>query len=67
MSPPTAFFNPNLLYDYEAGIVDLELVRNDRDFASAALTRNQIATASGIESIGFGVGHGVYGAIAQLL
>lgn len=61
-----AFLNPDLLYDYGAGTVDLELVRNDRDFASAAHTPNQIATAEGIETIGFDAGHPVYDAIAQL-
>src|SRR5690606_21355053 len=61
-----AFLNPGLLYDYSAGIVDLKLVRNDRDFASAAHTPNQIATAEGIQTIGFDSGHPVYDAIAQL-
>lgn len=61
-----AFLNPDLFYDYGAGTVDLELVRNDRDFASVALTSNQIATAQGIESIGFDAGHAVYDAVAQL-
>ena len=61
-----AFLNPDLIYNYGAGTVDLELTRNDRDFASAALTRNQVATAKGIESIGFDAGHAVYDAVAQL-
>ncbi|WP_019171034.1 autotransporter domain-containing protein [Pseudaminobacter salicylatoxidans] len=61
-----AFLDPDLIYDYDAGTVGLELVRNERDFASAALTRNQVATADGIESIGLNTGHAVYGAIAQL-
>lgn len=61
-----AFLNPHLLYDYGAGTIDLELARNDRDFASAAHTPNQIATAEGIETIGFDAGHPVYDAIAQL-
>ncbi|MGH6762629.1 MAG: autotransporter outer membrane beta-barrel domain-containing protein [Phyllobacterium sp.] len=61
-----AFLTPNLIYDFAAGTVDLELARNNRDFAAAALTRNQIATANGIESIGFDGGHDVYDAIAQL-
>jgi outer membrane autotransporter protein len=61
-----AFLNPNLLYDYDLRTVDLELVRNDRGFASVARTRNQIATANGIESIGLDKGHPVYSAIAQL-
>ncbi|WP_274423229.1 autotransporter domain-containing protein [Chelativorans sp. YIM 93263] len=61
-----AFLNPDLIYDYDAGTVDLKLARNDIDFASTALTRNQIATAGGIESIGIVAGHSVYDAIAQL-
>ncbi|QDY71398.1 autotransporter domain-containing protein [Qingshengfaniella alkalisoli] len=61
-----AFLNPDLSYDYDAGTVDLEFARNDRGFASTALTRNQIATAEAIESIGFDTGNAVYDAIAQL-
>lgn len=61
-----AFLTPDLLYDHGAGTVDLELVRNDRNFASLALTSNQIATAQGIESIAFDAGHAVYDAIAKL-
>ncbi|MEO4001759.1 autotransporter domain-containing protein [Mesorhizobium sp. CAU 1732] len=60
-----AFLTPQLVYDYGAGTVDLELSRNERDFASAAQTRNQIAAAEGIESIGLAAGHAVYDAIAQ--
>lgn len=59
-----AFLTPDLVYDYGAGTVDLELARNDTDFASMALTRNQTATADGIESIGLAAGHAVYDAIA---
>lgn len=64
-----AFLTPDLNYDYGAGTVGLELARNERDFASAALTRNQTATAQGIESIGLAAGHAghaVYDAIVQL-
>ncbi|AEC18768.1 autotransporter [Pusillimonas sp. T7-7] len=61
-----AFLTPDLNYDYGPGTVGLELVRNERDFASAALTRNQTATAQGIESIGLDAGHAVYDAIVQL-
>lgn len=61
-----AFLTPQLLYDYGAGKVDLELNRNERDFTSAALTRNQKEAANGIESIGFNAGNRVYDAIAQL-
>ncbi|TFL13039.1 autotransporter outer membrane beta-barrel domain-containing protein [Pusillimonas caeni] len=66
VSSDFAFLKPELLYDYGAGTVDLELSRNDREFASAALTQNQGATANAIESIGFNAGHAVYDAIAQL-
>lgn len=61
-----AFLTPGLLYDYDLGTVDLELARNDRDFASMAQTRNQTATAKGVESIGSEAGHEVYDAIALL-
>jgi len=61
-----AFLSPDLVYDYGHGTVDLRLTRNDIDFAADALTRNQIATANGIESIGIDAGHAVYDAIAQL-
>lgn len=61
-----AFLTPRLSYDYDLGRVGLELARNDRDFASVAETRNQTATARGIESIGIEAGHGVYDAIALL-
>lgn len=61
-----AFLNPKLVYDYAAGTVDLELVRNDRDFASLAQTRNQSATANAIDSIGYTAGHAVYDAVVQL-
>jgi outer membrane autotransporter protein len=66
VSSDFAFLDPSLIYDYNAGTIDLALRRNQRDFAEAALTRNQVATAGGIESIGFGVGNEVYDAIAQL-
>jgi len=66
VSSDFAFLTSNLAYDYDAGTVDLNLERNDRDFASVALTRNQKATAGGIESIGLDAGHPVYDAIAQL-
>jgi subtilase-type serine protease len=61
-----AFLTPDLLYDYDLGTVDLELLRNGRDFASVAQTRNQAATAKAIEGIGFDAGHAVYDAIAQM-
>lgn len=61
-----AFLAPTLSYDYDAGTVDLALTRNDRDFAAMALTRNQIATAHGIERIGPDAAHPVYDVVAQL-
>jgi len=61
-----AFLDPNVLYDRDAGTVTLKLERNDIDFAAAALTRNQIATANGVESIGLDTHDAVYDAIARL-
>ena len=61
-----AFLTPDLLYDYDLGRVDLTLARNDRNFASAAETRNQTATARGIESIGIEAENQIYDAIALL-
>ncbi|KRD95820.1 hypothetical protein ASE63_12420 [Bosea sp. Root381] len=46
--------------------VDLTVRRNDTAFASSAVTRNQIATADSIDSIGVAAGHPVHDAIAQL-
>ncbi|NLC35433.1 MAG: autotransporter domain-containing protein [Alcaligenaceae bacterium] len=61
-----AFLTPQLLYDYGARTVGLQLARNQRGFASAPLTRNQAETAHAIDSIGLQAGHAVYDAIAQL-
>lgn len=61
-----AFLTPELAYDYGAGTVDLNLKRNFIDFSSVGQTRNQRATAGGIESIGLAAGHPVYDAIALL-
>ncbi|HTN61421.1 MAG TPA: autotransporter-associated beta strand repeat-containing protein, partial [Devosia sp.] len=61
-----AFLTPSLIHDYAAGTVGLVLSRNGRDFAAMARTPNQIATAKGIESIGFDAHNPVYDAIAQL-
>jgi len=61
-----AFLNPKLHYDYGAGTVQMELLRNDIAFASAARTRNQAATAHAIEAIGFDAGNAVYEATVQL-
>ncbi|SDL30515.1 outer membrane autotransporter barrel domain-containing protein [Modicisalibacter muralis] len=54
-----AFLDPTLIYD--PNNVVLELIRNDNTFASVARTRNQRATAGGIESLG--AGGAVYDAI----
>ncbi len=61
-----AFLNPKLHYDYGAGTVQMELLRNNIAFASAARTRNQAAAANAIESMGLEAGHAVYDAIVQL-
>ncbi len=61
-----AFLDPYLFYDYELGTVDLAFLRNDRSLTSVAQTPNQIATAGGIDSIGFGSGNAVYDAVIQL-
>ncbi len=61
-----AFLDPTLAYDYDKGTVDLTLKRKDRAFDSVALTRNQRATARGLDSIGFDAGHAAYDAFAQL-
>jgi outer membrane autotransporter protein len=61
-----AFLTPSLIYDYDAGVVALELARNDIDFVSSAETRNQRATAEAIDSIGIGAANPVYDAIALL-
>ncbi|BDC29398.1 Extracellular serine protease precursor [Bordetella parapertussis] len=66
VSSDFAFLTPELRYDYGAGTVGLALARNDRSFASMALTDNQYATAQGIDSIGVAAGHAVYDAVAQL-
>ncbi|SHI18547.1 autotransporter domain-containing protein [Pollutimonas bauzanensis] len=60
-----AFLTPRLMYDYGAGAIGLELARNERRFASAALTRNQSATAGGIDSMGLDAAHPVYDAIVR--
>ncbi len=57
-----AFLTPDLLY--VGNDVRLTLLRNDIDFADKASTRNQIATANGAESLGFG--HELYDAILLL-
>ncbi|MDI6837222.1 MAG: autotransporter domain-containing protein [Rhizobiaceae bacterium] len=57
-----AFLTPELGYD--ANNVYLELTRNDIDFVDKARTRNQKATAAGVE--GLGLGSEIYGAVAIL-
>lgn len=47
-----AFLDPSLSYD--ANNVYLTMTRNDVDFSTVGLTPNQIATGSGVESLGFG-------------
>ena len=61
-----AFLNPTLIYDHSAGTVKMDLLRNDRDFAAVAQTRNQRATANAIESIGLSAAHAVYDAVVQM-
>ncbi|MCA0400286.1 MAG: autotransporter domain-containing protein [Proteobacteria bacterium] len=47
-----AFLDPTLSYD--ANNVYLTMTRNDTNFAAIALSRNQIAAGSGIQSLGWG-------------
>jgi outer membrane autotransporter protein len=61
-----AFLTPSLSYDYLALTVALDLKRNDVSFASLAASRNQIAVAGGVDSIGGGAGNPVYAAVALL-
>lgn len=59
-----AYLNPTLLYDYDAGKVDLELARNDVKFAAKGTTANHLATANAIESLG--AGNEIYDAFVGL-
>ncbi|MGO3890948.1 MAG: autotransporter domain-containing protein [Paenalcaligenes sp.] len=61
-----AFITPKLLYNTNAGTVDLSLSRNDVDFTSYALTRNERATAAAISSIGLQAQNAVFDAITLL-
>lgn len=61
-----AFLTPELGYDYAKGTVDLRLQRNDIAFAARAATRNQIAAATGLDSIGVAAAHPVFDAVALL-
>lgn len=57
-----AFLNPYLTYD--PNNVNLTLVRNDIPFAAVATSPNQAATATGVQSLGFG--NRVYDAVSLL-
>ncbi|MDS1141695.1 autotransporter domain-containing protein [Pusillimonas sp. SM2304] len=59
-----AFLTPGLAYDYGAGTVDLLLERNQVSFPDKALTRNQLAAAAGVESLG--AGNAAYNAVVTL-
>lgn len=65
-----AFLVPELIYERDMGVaersVQLELVRNDVAFVTAAATANQQATATAIDSIGIGAANPVYDAVALL-
>jgi len=57
-----AFLDPSLSYD--ANNVYLTMTRNGTAFQNVGITRNQIATGSGVESLG--LGHAVYDAVLNL-
>ena len=57
-----AFLNPSLSYD--ANSVYLTMTRNSTTFRNVGLTRNQIETGSGVESLGSG--NAVYDAVLGL-
>ncbi|AYM66080.1 autotransporter domain-containing protein [Agrobacterium fabrum] len=57
-----AFLDPSL--GYNGSDVTLTLTRNDIDFGKIAETRNQIATAQGLESLSLGIA--LYDAVVQL-
>ncbi len=57
-----AFLDPTL--GYGGHDVTLTLARNDIDFARAAETRNQVATAGGVDSLS--LGNDLYDAVVQL-
>lgn len=61
------FLTPELLYvdlPDTTRAVDLRLARNNIGFADVGGTRNQVATARGVDSLG--AGHPVYDAIVQM-
>lgn len=57
-----AFLDPTLSYSAKA--VMLTLTRNDIEYATAATTRNQIATARALENLSFG--NAVFDSVVQL-
>lgn len=57
-----AFLSPDMLYTPTG--VTLRLERNDIDFGSVATSRNRVATAGGIESLG--TGNALYSAVLRL-
>ena len=59
-----AFLNPTLLYDYNAGSVQLELARNGVQFISKGTTPNHLAVANAID--GMGASSSVYDAFVKL-
>ena len=59
-----AFLNPTLLYDYNAGSVQLELARNGVQFISKGTTPNHLAVANAID--GMGANSKVYDAFVKL-
>ncbi|MDR6954898.1 outer membrane autotransporter protein [Ancylobacter sp. 3268] len=61
-----AFLDTEVAYDYAAGTVALEVARNELDFASAAATGTQAATAAAVESLGLAAENPLYDAVALL-
>lgn len=59
-----AFLNPTLLYDYNAGSVQLELARNEVPFISKGTTSNHLAVANALD--GIGTSSDVYNAFVKL-
>ena len=59
----SAFFSADVTYDYGLDSVFLDVMQV-RDFADAALTRNQIATAWGVDSLP--IGNDLFDAVAWL-
>ncbi|WP_208623442.1 autotransporter outer membrane beta-barrel domain-containing protein [Brucella oryzae] len=59
-----AFLNPSLFYDYNAGLVQLELARNEVPFISKGTTANHFAVANALDSMG--TSSGIYNAFVKL-